>query len=365
MSPPPYRIRIVKLTHSSYSAKVGLQIQNVLGFFKIIVLVFIICTGFAALAGHVPGGAPHNFTNAFSGTKTDANAFINALYNVIWSFIGYSNAFYAMSEIQNPIRIVKRAAPLAMVIVTILYMLVNVAFFAAVPKETILTSNRLLAAEFFGIMFGEKANKAISVLIALSAIGNVLAVLFSQGRINQELGREGVLPFSKFWASNRPFNSPLAGLALQWGVTLIIILAPPGGDAYSFLLNLISYPLNIFNALVALGLLLIYLFPNSTLGHGWSSPVRATLPVVLFFFLANIFLIIVPLVPPADGQSPYESIPYWLHPVVSFGLLALGGLWWLIWARVGPRLGGYELLRETVVGKDGLTRNVFKRRKLA
>ncbi|THU75840.1 hypothetical protein K435DRAFT_974669 [Dendrothele bispora CBS 962.96] len=39
-----------------------------------------------------------------------------------------------------------------MILVTILYLLTNVAFFAAVPKDTILNSNRLLAAEFFGIM---------------------------------------------------------------------------------------------------------------------------------------------------------------------------------------------------------------------
>ncbi|KAJ7170582.1 high-affinity methionine permease, partial [Mycena crocata] len=352
-----------------FAPKYGLWLQNVLGFFKIVVLLFIICTGFAALAGHVPGGKPHNFTNAFEGTKTDANLFVSALYNVIWSFIGYSNAFYAMSEIKNPIKTVRRAAPLAIILVTILYVLVNIAFFAAVPKETILTSNRLLAAEFFGIMFGEKANKAISVLIALSAIGNVLAVLFSQGRINQELGREGVLPFSKFWASNKPFRSPLAGLALQWFVTIIVILAPPGGDAYNFLLSknqsftdqfldLISYPLNVFNVLISLGLTIIYLKKDH---FGWSSPVKATLPVTVFFLLANIFLVIVPLVPPADGNDPYESIPYWLHVVVGFGILLAGVVYWAVWAKVLPRFGGYRLERHSEVGKDGLSRNVFKK----
>ncbi|KAF5354599.1 hypothetical protein D9758_011186 [Tetrapyrgos nigripes] len=351
--------------------KWGLRLQNILGIFKIVVLLFIICTGFAALAGHVPGGRPHNFTNAFAGTKTDANSFINAMYNVIWSFIGYSNAFYAMSEIQNPIRIVKRAAPLAMILVTVLYLLTNVAFFAAVPKETILSSERLLAAEFFGIMFGKRANQAISVLIALSAIGNVLAVLFSQGRINQELGREGVLPWSKFWASNKPFNSPLAGLGLQWAVSLIIILAPPGGDAYNFLLNLISYPLNIFNTLISFGLIIIYLQQYLARRDGstwdlptWAPPVRATLPVTVFFFLANIFLVIVPLVPPAAGNEPYEDIPYYLHAVVSFGLLALGGVYWVIWARVLPRIGKYELVRVVEVGSDGLSRNVFRKRSI-
>lgn len=39
--------------------------------------------------------------------------------------------------------------------------------------------------------------------------------IFSQGRVNQELGREGILPFSKIWGSNRPFDAPLAGLGLR------------------------------------------------------------------------------------------------------------------------------------------------------
>ena len=38
---------------------------------------------------------------------------------------------------------------------------------------------------------------------------------FAQGRINQELGKEGVLPFSELFASNKPFNAPLAGLGLR------------------------------------------------------------------------------------------------------------------------------------------------------
>lgn len=53
----------------------------------------------------------------------------------------------------------------------------------------------------------------------------------------QELGREGVLPFSKLWASNWPFHSPAAGLFEHYLVSAIIMLAPPPGDAYNFLLK--------------------------------------------------------------------------------------------------------------------------------
>jgi hypothetical protein len=53
----------------------------------------------------------------------------------------------------------------------------------------------------------------------------------------QELGREGILPWSRLWASNRPFNAPLAGLFEHWLVSVIIMLAPPPGDAYNFILK--------------------------------------------------------------------------------------------------------------------------------
>lgn len=53
----------------------------------------------------------------------------------------------------------------------------------------------------------------------------------------QELGREGVLPFSGFFASNKPFNAPFAGLFSQYLVTGILVSSVPPGDAYLFMLN--------------------------------------------------------------------------------------------------------------------------------
>jgi amino acid transporter len=56
-------------------------------------------------------------------------------------------------------------------------------------------------------------------------------------KVVQELGREGILPFSRLWASNKPFDAPLAGLFEHWLVSVIIMLAPPPGDAYNFILK--------------------------------------------------------------------------------------------------------------------------------
>ena len=53
----------------------------------------------------------------------------------------------------------------------------------------------------------------------------------------QELGREGVIPFSSFFASNKPFNAPFGGLFVQWLVSTIMMVATPPGDAYLFIVN--------------------------------------------------------------------------------------------------------------------------------
>jgi hypothetical protein len=125
-------------------------------------------------------------------------------------------------------------------------------------------------------------------------------------------------------------------------------------------ISVISYPLAIVNAFVAAGLL--YLYWNRK-AWNWNPPVKATWPVALFFFLSNVYLIIAPFVPPDNGQSIYEHLPYYLHCVVGWGIMAGGVVYWLVWAIILPKIGKYELVRETIVdGVDGWERSFFVRR---
>ena len=69
--------------------------------------------------------------------------------------------------------------------------------------------------------------------------------------------------------------------------------------------------------------------------------------------------------PPSDGQSVYESLPYWIHCVVGFGVLAAGGVYWVIWAVILPKIGNYELTQEKVVDDiDGWERTRFVKKPL-
>lgn len=134
---------------------------------------------------------------------------------MIWSFVGFSNANYALSEMKNPARTLRTAGPVAIAVVTIFYLAANLAYLFAASKEEITGSGRLVASLLFRNVWGPNTGRVLSTFVALSALGNVLSVSFSQGRVNQALGKEGVLPFSDILASDRPRGGPLAGLGLR------------------------------------------------------------------------------------------------------------------------------------------------------
>jgi hypothetical protein len=55
-------------------------------------------------------------------------------------------------------------------------------------------------------------------------------------------------------------------------------------------------------------------------------------------------------------------MPYYIHCVVGIGILVAGAVYWLIWAVILPKIGGYKLVRETHVDEiDGWESNRFRR----
>ncbi|KAI6782611.1 High-affinity methionine permease-like protein [Emericellopsis cladophorae] len=335
--------------------KWGVRLFNVLGTFKVITLLIIVFSGFAALAGHRRVPNPHNFDNAFRIENGDgygggsASTYSNAILNVVYSYKGWENANYVVSELKNPRKTLAIAAPLAVGGVTILYVLANVAYFAAIPKTQLAKSDLLVAGVFFQNMFGDVAGRrALPVLVCLSNLGNVLAVSFAHSRLNQELAKEGMLPFSRFWASNKPFNSPAPALFLHWLITVIVLVAPPAGPAYSFVVNLYTYPGSWINGFVGAGL--IYLQWSKT--ENWSSPWHTYLPISILWLLSNIFLVLVPFLPP-QGSWTADGYPYYIFPVVGCGVLLLGVVYWVGWTKVFPRIGGYKVVAERTFDEGG------------
>ncbi|CEI66010.1 High-affinity methionine permease [Fusarium venenatum] len=343
------------LLHSTLP-KWGIRLFNVLGVFKVVILLFIVFSGFAALAGHRRVPNPHNFDNAFRIEDGDgyggggAYAYSNALLNIIYSYKGWENANYVLGELKNPRKTLAVAAPIAIGGVTILYVLANVAYFAAIPKSDLAKSEVIVAGLFFRNVFGESAAaRSLPAFVALSNLGNVLAVSFAHARVNQELAKEGMLPFSRFWASNKPFNSPAPSLFLHWIVTVVVLLAPPAGPAYNFIVNLYTYPGAWINGFVTAGL--IYLHWSKS--ENWKSPWYTYLPISVLYLLANIFLAFVPFIPP-DGDWNADGYPYYVFPVVGVGVLILGAVYWTFWTKIFPKIGGYKVVADRTFDDAGV-----------
>lgn len=195
--------------------KCGVRLFNLLGIFKVVILLFIVFAGFAALAGHRRVPDSRNFDNNFELAVGEgyggvgAYAYATALLGVIYSYKPWENANFVLGEIQNPRKTLLIAAPLAIGGVMILYVLANVAYFSTISKEELATSEVIVAGVFFRNVFGDSAGaRSLPAFVALSNLGNVLAVSFAYARLNQEFAKEGLLLFSRFWASNKPFNAP-------------------------------------------------------------------------------------------------------------------------------------------------------------
>lgn len=304
------------------SNKYSLWGANIIGVFKVITLVFISITGFVVLGGgvsHIPD-PKRNFRNAFEGTTDNGNNLSSALISIVFSYAGYSNTFNVAAEIKDPVRSVKKWGSLSVILVAILYMFCNIAYFAAVDKDVFAAGGEIAASHFFSTVFGDGgAVKALNFLVLLSAFGNLLVVLIGDCRMIREIGRQGVLPWTPFWVSTKPFGTPFGPYVLKWVVTLIMIVGPPAGDAFQFVVNLRSYPEAIFQTAMALGVFLLRRrrkrnsIPRSAF-QVWDV-------LLVFYVLIQIFILVMPWWPPAGGQYAGDvSFWYATHCVVGIGV---------------------------------------------
>ena len=78
-----------------------------------------------------------------------------------------------------------------------------------------------------------------------------------------------------------------------------------------------SYPLSLINMFISAGLLYIHSCPEAVPAQGWNPPFRAYTAVIWIFLASNVFLVVVPWIPPAPGYQVYEHIPYYVSKLGS------------------------------------------------
>jgi len=356
-------ISLLCFIHARYPT-LGLRIINVLGVGKMLILSIVIISGLAGfLSGVGSSTAPlaiatrrlhpdsysslsrlstaqRNFSNLFKGSSTQPHDYATALLKILYCFRGYSTANTVLSSLRSPIPTLKRSAPIALFLVSLSYILANTAYFAVVSLEDFRSSGVLIAGHFFRNIFGEQVGENIlPMFIIVSAFGNIAATSFAQARVNMELGRDGLLPWSGVF-KGRAEDEAGPGLFIHWLVSILVILLPPPGEIYNFLVDIGGYPVSLISVAISLGLLYLQLNPRENWrGH---AGYEAKKIYTVIFAASNVLLLVMPWIKPTgegqEGKGGGERFLWFAYPSTSLAILGSGVIYWIWWAKVKPSL---------------------------
>ena len=136
----------------------------------------------------------------------------------------------------------------------------------------------------------------------------------SQARLNQEIARQGFLPFAKYLSSSYPFNAPLGGLIVHYIPSILVVTLPPQKDVYAFILDVEGYPAQFFAMAICIGTLWLRKSRPDL-----KRPFKAWKAAVWLRIALSTCLIVAPFVPPKDGKG---DVGFWYatYAVVGGGL---------------------------------------------
>ena len=149
-----------------------------------------------------------------------------ALVFVLFTYGGWNEAAYLSKEVENPRQNISKVLLSGIGIVTVIYLLVNLALLAGLGRAGMAGSGAV-AADLLRRVWGEPGAMVISVLVVIAVLSTVNASIITGGRSNFALGRDypRVFGFLGKWNAGR--QVPARALILQGLITLGLILLAP------------------------------------------------------------------------------------------------------------------------------------------
>jgi amino acid transporter len=190
----------------------GKKIQIVLSIAKVVGLLAVIVPGI--LYAQPVDLAP---TGSASGS-----GFGLAMIFVLLTYGGWNEAAYVSADLKNVRRGMVPALLWSLAIITVIYVLANVAFLRVLGLQAMSESEHV-AADLAGRLFGQYGSRLLSLLICISALGSMNGSIVTGARTNLALGMDQPM-FRALARWRESAATPPNALLVQCGISLLLIL---------------------------------------------------------------------------------------------------------------------------------------------
>ncbi|CAH0555308.1 unnamed protein product [Brassicogethes aeneus] len=169
-----------------YDVKLATWVQDVFTYAKLLALFIIIGAGIYQL------GQGHTEHFSFINTKSEVTSLALSFYSGLFAYNGWNYLNFIIEELKDPVRNLPLAIAISCTLVTIVYVLTNVAFYTTLSPVEILGS-KAVAVTFANRLFGPFA-WVIPVFVALSTFGAVNGILLTSSRLFYSGALNGQMP---------------------------------------------------------------------------------------------------------------------------------------------------------------------------
>ncbi|XP_055905190.1 Y+L amino acid transporter 2 [Eupeodes corollae] len=267
-----------------WDVKWATWVQDIFTYAKLLALFIVIATGMYQLSL----GKTEYFT--FENTNTQVTSLALSFYSGLFAYNGWNYLNFIIEELKDPVKNLPRAIAISCTLVTVVYLLANVAFYTTLSPEEVLGSEAVAVA-YADRIFGQFA-WTIPVFVALSTFGAVNGILLTSSRLFYAGACEGQMPEILTMIQIQRFTPTPAVLVMA----LLSMLYLTSSNIFA-LINYVG-----FATWLSIGVSVLCLPWLRWAQPNLPRPIRVPLVFPIVYLLATLFVTIVPMY-----ASPVET----------------------------------------------------------